>query len=627
MKKRLFFLASPVLIVLFIVSCTPEHTAPQPDSIPPVEIHEGTDVGPMDYDTFDPASVAVDIPVSLLGYRQAYEEDEPELTRQYGRDVPAKGMRMAISSRDEVASRVGFRVLQYGGNAADAAFATAAAISVREPWFSHFLGGGTWALYRDAAGTVQAVDGAGTIGSDADPEFFKNPANLRQHGMEWAIVPGAWDAWLLWLDEFGSMELDLLLAPAVDLAENGVSVSTGMAAWIRLQEESISSRPETAAVFLPNGRVPDVGQRIYQRDLAKTMKMIIAAYREARPAGRTAALQAARDIYYDGPVAAEIVEYSRRNRGSLVLEDFRRYRAELRDPLVSSFHEWQLYNPPPNSQGIVMPLALGILENFDLRSREWDNPETIHLVAEAMNLAHIDKHHYVGDPEHIDIPLDRLLSKDYARSQAERINPGAAMAWPQAGGLEAHERNTTTFSVLDSQGNAAAITTSTGSQFVVAGRTGILINQRLQNVFYQEDNPNALVPGRRVRHTVNPYMAELPGSKLVIGGNTGYDTQPQGQIQQFLHLALFGANAQQAVSRPRFIVHSFPDITYPHEVRNELALEWGFRGELQMALEERGHRVSRRAIFGNASVIVVDFESGRIEAGADPRGENLAIAW
>lgn len=581
---------------------------------------------PADYQSFDPESVVVRVPEGLDGYREPFEEQTQGLSRQAGWDTPARGDRMAVAARDPVASRVGFRVLQAGGNAADAAFAVGAAISVTEPWFSHMLGGGTWALYRDAAsGAVTAVDGAGTIPSNADPAFFRDPAALREHGMEWAIVPGAWDAWLLWLQEFGTMELDELLAPAVDLAENGMRASRTLVGWLTLQEASIRSRPDTAAVFFPDGEIPETGEIIYQRDLARTLKMIVAAYREARPSGRGAAFEAARRVYYEGPIGEAIAEYAVANRGTLTPGDFSAYRAELREPLVSDFGQWRLYNPPPNSQGIVMPMALNILEQFDLAPESWDDPRTIHLIAEATNLAHIDKHHYIGDPDHIEMPLETLLSDEYAAAQATRISEDSALRWPVPGGLEANEGFTTTFSVLDAQGNGAAITTSIGAQFVVAGKTGILMNQRLQNVFYDEGNPNFLVPGRRVRHTVNPYIALLPGERLILGGNTGYDTQPQGQIQQFLHIARFGANAQEAVSRPRFIVHSFPDITYPHEVRNELALEGGFGPETLSALRERGHDVSRGAIFGNANAIILDLRTGAVEAGADPRGENLAI--
>ncbi len=578
------------------------------------------------YESFDPSTVSVPVPERLQGYRDPFEEREPGVSRQYGLDQPARGERMAVAARDPVATRVGFRVLQAGGNAADAAFAVGAAISVREPWFSHMLGGGTWALYRDGrSGVVTAVDGAGTIGSDADPAFFLDPSNLPEHGMEWSIVPGAWDAWLLWLKEFGTMELDDLIAPAIDLAENGMAASPTLVRWLTLQEGSIRSRPDTAAIFLPDGEIPEANEIIYQRELATTLKMIVAAYRGARPAGRDGAFDAARAVYYEGPIGEAIAAYSREHRGSVTPEDFRGYRAELREPLENSFGEWRLYNPPPNSQGIVMPMALNIIEQFDLPEESWKSPDTIHTIAEATNLAHIDKYHYIGDPDHIEMPIETLLSDSYAKAQADRIEPDRALRWPVPGGLEANHGFTTTFSVLDGMGNGAAVTTSIGAQFVVAGKTGVLMNQRLQNVSYQVGDPNFLVPGRRVRHTVNPYIAVLPGERLVLGGNTGYDTQPQGQIQQFLHIARFGANAQEAVSRPRFIVHSFPDITYPHGVRNELALEIGYENQIADALEQRGHAVSRGAIFGNANAIILDLTSGRVEAGADPRGENLAL--
>lgn len=588
------------------------------------------DYDDLDYDDIDVSDVTVEVPPELQGYREAFESADPTVSRQSGTDEPAVGGSMAVTARDPVAARVGFKVLQAGGNAGDAAFAVGATISVTEPWFSHMLGGGTWALYRDARGRVEALDGAGTIGSLAEATFFRNPENLREHGMEWTIVPGAWDAWMVWLERYGTMELDDLLAPAVDLAENGAPAGRTMVGWITQQEASIASRPHSAAIFLPGGAVPSVGETIVQMDLARTLKIIVQAYRTARPEGRQAAFQAARDVYYRGPIGRSVAAHARENRGSLIDDDFSSYTALFREPLVTAFDDWVLYTSPPGSQGAVMAMTLNTIQEALSPDAYWNQPETVHIVAEAMNLAHIDKHYYMGDPDSMDIPLDELLSREHAARQVRRIRPDSALQWPQPGGLEAGlkagHHNTTTFSVVDSDGNAAAITTSVGAQFVVAGNTGIVVNQRLQNVFYDDDNPNRLVPGRRVRHTVNPYMAELPGKRLVVGGNTGYDTQPQGQIQQFLNIARFDANAQEAVSRPRYIVHSFPDITYPHTVRNELALEWGYDRTVQTALEARGHRVSRGAIFGNANVIIVDLAVGGVEAGADHRGENLALA-
>ncbi len=634
-----------VSLALTLTACTPGDTVPPEPSDNPAESMESTEsevpsppdpparraeamdvselIQVIDYDTFDPDETEVIVPEALQGYRDAVEDG---VSRQWGKDIPAHGSRHAVTARDPVAARVGLRVLQGGGNAADAAFAVGAALSVTEPWFSHALGGGTWALYRENSGAVHAVDGAGTIGSLADAEYFRESENLPAHGMVWTIVPGAWDAWMVWLERFGTMELDTLLAPAVDLAGEGAPASRTMVAWIAQQRDSIANRPASAAIFLPGNEVPAAGQMFIQEELEKTFKMIIAAYRAARPGGREAAFQAARDVYYRGPIGRAVARYSRRNGGSLTDDDFAAYEAVFRKPLVTKFAEWTLYNPPPGSQGIVMPMALNIISHALPDPAAWDDPDTIHVIAEAMNLAHIDKHHYIGDPDSMEMPLERLLSSSYGAEQAERITPTAALQWPQQGGLDVGEHNTTTFSVVDRWGNGAAVTTSVGAQFVVAGETGIVVNQRLQNVFYDEDNPNSLVPGRRVRHTVNPYIAELPGRRIVLGGNTGYDTQPQGQIQQFLNIARFGANAQEAVSRPRYIVHSFPDITYPHTVGNQLALEWGFPENIAGALAEKGHNLSRGAIFGNGNVIIQEITDGTIEAGADHRGENLALA-
>jgi gamma-glutamyltranspeptidase/glutathione hydrolase len=330
-------------------------------------------------------------------------------------------------------------------------------------------------------------------------------------------------------------------------------------------------------------------------------------------------------VYYRGPIARRIVEYAAANRGSLTKQDFEEYRAYVVEPLETRYRNWTVYNTGLHSQGMVMTLALNLLRGFPLSDRSWDDPETIHLIAEATKLAHIDKYHYVGDPAFVDVPLERLLSHDYADRRRRRIDPEDAIEWPEPGGLDG-SGFTSTFSLVDANGNGAAVTASVGAQFVVAGDTGIVMNQRVKNMQLEPGNPNVLAPGKRVRHTVNPYIAVSDDGQVLFGGNTGYDTQSQGQIQQFLHVAEFGANVQQAVSRPRYIVHAFPDVTYPHEVRNVLALESYYDDDTVQALRERGHRISRRAIFGNAAAVLLDTRSGRRTAGADPRGENLALA-
>ncbi len=540
-------------------------------------------------------------------------------------DATGEEGRFAVVTRDRNASLIGFQVLEAGGTAADAAFAVGVAISVSEPHFSHALGGGTWALYYDAEReTVEAVDGVGPAGSLVDIEFFRDPLRNTYLGMHRVIVPGAWDAWMLMLDRYGTMELDELMTPAITLARNGVAVTRSLAGFILQEQPHILRFPETAAVFLPGGRPPAVGDTLYQHDLADTLELIVDAYRAARPEGRSAALRAASDVFYRGPVAEAIVSYSEQHGGFLTREDFAGFAAQVVSPISTTYRGIRVYSPPPNSQGIAMLMALNILEGFDFVGRTPDDPWVIHRVVEATNLAKIDTWHYVGDPAWVDVPVGELLSAEHARRQRARIRPDRVTRWPAPGGLSS-SNNTTTFSVLDRWGNAAAVTTSIGSQFLIAGTTGINVNQRMANMEITEDNPNMIAPGKKVRHTVNPYMAFRNGRPFILGGNTGFDTQPQGQIQQFINVVDFGLSAQEAVSRPRYIAHGFPSSTYPHAAGNHLFVETGFPAATLNALAAIGHTFGSPAIIGNGNMTKIDPVTGSVTVGADPRGENLGL--
>lgn len=203
-----------------------------------------------------------------------------------------------------------------------------------------------------------------------------------------------------------------------------------------------------------------------------------------------------------------------------------------------------------------------------------------------------------------------------------------AMTWPIAGGLgERKYGHTTTYSIADKYGNGAAVTTSLGAQFLVVGDTGILINNRVPMMEVAEGNPNLTEPRKKVRHTSNPYIAFKDGKLYILGGNTGGDTQPQGQIQQFIDVVEFGLNPQEAVEHPRFISTCLPAVRHPHRVENKLGLEAGYPQEVAEALEAKGHELSPRALVGNANMTVIDQERGIIMLGADPRGENLGMAW
>ncbi len=628
-----FLIGSAAL--LMVAACVPAE--PKPDS---------TDAGePAVLDGGEPDAVASPGELPLAdGVRGVSETLEEGAAVSVGEDLHGRmqpGPRAmtaegpyAVVSRDPIASRIGFEVLERGGNAADAAAAIAFAISVSEPHFSHALGGGTWALYYEAESEqVYAVDGVGPAGQNIDIEFFRDPQKNTGYGVHRTIVPGAWDGWMLWLDRFGTEELDSLLQPVIDLAEQGVPASRSMRGFIVQEQARIASMPHTAEVFLPEGRPPALGSLIYQPNLGGTLRELRDAYRSARDgssedvqSARIAGLQAARDYYYRGPIAERLTAFLQSKGGFLVPEDFAAFEAELREPISTEYRGVTVYQAPPNSQGISMLMALNILEGYDLSSLGPDSGEAVHYIIEATKLGKIDVYHYVGDPSFVDVPVETLLSEEHARAQRERIDPLHALEWPAEGGIAvAADSNTTSFVVYDSWGNAASVTTSTGAQFLVGGETGIMLNQRMANMEIAAANPNMIAPGKKVRHTVNAYLATRDGRPYIFGANTGYDTQPQGKIQQFVNVVDFGMTPQEAVARRRYITHAFPASTYPHLATNELYLERGFPPELEKDLVARGHTVGTSGIIGNANMIMVDHDTAQLQLGADPRGENLGL--
>jgi gamma-glutamyltranspeptidase/glutathione hydrolase len=548
----------------------------------------------------------------------------------------------AVVSAHETATEAGIEILQAGGSAADAAVAVAATLSVVEPWFSNVLGGGTWALYYDATtGEVTSLDGVGPVGSLATVEDFGSRAS--QPGMHQSIVPGAWDGWMLWLDRYGRLSLGDVLAPAIEAGRAGYEVGPAMNFWLDRLEGPILAWPDTAAIYAPEGEVLSTGDTVHQFDLADTLETLAGVYDANLDQGRSAALEAARDYVYRGPIADAFVAASDARGGYFVLDDFADFEAEIVDPIEVRYDGIRVLQNPPNSQGIVQLLALNILDGVDLSDLDPDDPDAVHWQAEALKLAFADRHYHVGDPDRIDVPVDALLSDAHADRQRARISLDEVLTWPiedvlpatasavrpsaAATGTAASDEpvapefrpsGTTTFHVVDRDGNAAAVTTSLGAQFNVIGDTGIHVNNRMRFVALAEGDPNRLTPGYKVRHTSNPYMALRGGVPYILGGNTGADTQPQGQVQQFLSVAEFGLTAQEAVERPRFLTDAFPATIHPYGVGNTLRFEFGFPFDTIEALSDRGHDVVvGPGIWGIANMLVL--EGDEIQAGADPR--------
>ncbi|MBI3016047.1 MAG: gamma-glutamyltransferase, partial [Candidatus Tectomicrobia bacterium] len=242
---------------------------------------------------------------------------------------PVSGTHGMVVSNHYLASEAGLRILQKGGTVADAAVATAAVLGVVEPWFSNILGGGTWALHYDRkTGNVTALEGVGPAPTHATAEFFRNP-DLAGYGMHQANVPGAWDGWMQLLKEFGKLSLKDILAPAIELAETGVPVDPDFVEWNARLKDEIATMPDTAAIYLKDGKPYKVGDIIYQKDMAKTYRELVEVERKNLGKGRKEALQAASDYFYRGPIARKIVDFSKRTGGLFELKDFESFHAEF----------------------------------------------------------------------------------------------------------------------------------------------------------------------------------------------------------------------------------------------------------------------------------------------------------
>jgi gamma-glutamyltranspeptidase/glutathione hydrolase len=320
-------------------------------------------------------------------------------------------------------------------------------------------------------------------------------------------------------------------------------------------------------------------------------------------------------------LAEAIVEYSQANKGYLTLADFSNFEAQIVEPLFIKYNnEISVYENPPNSQGIVMLLALNILKNYDFTDQDINDANVMHKQVEAIKLAFADRYYRVGDPDRVQIPVQQLLSDEYAKSQQQRINEEKAATWPINSGLRQNASHTTTFHIIDKQGNAAAVTTSLGAEFLVIGNTGIHMNNRMRMISLGDNDPNRLEAGYKVRHTSNPYMALKNGKPYILGGNTGVDTQPQGQLQQFMAVTNFGFSAQEAIDKPRFVSTAFPAGSFPYAVGNTLQLEEGFPSSTIQELRAREHKITiGSGIFGSANMLVIDEKQQNIQVGAESR--------
>ncbi len=527
----------------------------------------------------------------------------------------------AVASAHPLATEAGVEILRQGGNAFDAAIAVSAALGVVEPYSSGFGGGGFWLLHRAADGKQVMLDGRETAPGLAHRRMYRDQQNnvikgASLNGPLAAGIPGTPAALVQLAEHYGRLPLRQTLAPAMRLAEQGFKVTSRYHRLIAYRAETLRQYPSSAGIFLQDGMPPQIGYLIRQEELAGTINAIA---------------EHGLDGFYSGPIAQKLVWESRKHGGVWRLEDLKNYRVIERRPIITEYQGVRIVSaPPPSSGGIVMAQALQILNAFDLA--EMSNIQRKHHIIEAMRRAYRDRAVYLGDPDFVDIPVERLLAKAYLEGLALTIDPLKATSSASIGdspGLLQTGTQTTHFSIMDNEGNRVAGTLSVntlfGSGFVAAG-TGVLFNNEMDDFSIKPHTPNAygligdeanaIAPGKRPLSSMTPTFLETPDRIGILGTPGGSRIISMNLLAT---LDFVDGNLPQSwVSLRRFHHQYLPD-----QVQFEL---YGLTEYEQQRLTAQGHKlkeISRR--YGNMHAILWDKRENRVHAASDPRGEGMAV--
>ncbi|WP_129727455.1 gamma-glutamyltransferase [Ectobacillus funiculus] len=517
------------------------------------------------------------------------------------------GTKTMVVSPHYLASAAGQRILQKGGNAFDAAVAVSACLAVVYPHMTGLGGDSFWLLYNKKDHKARAYNGSGRSGYKVTRESFAGFSSIPTRGIKSAItVPGMVDSWDAVLREYGRLSLSDVLEPAITYAESGFPFSKNQHVNTLHTMDVLAQYPETAAIFLPNGRAPRINEKFIQKGLANTLKALA---------------EQGRDSFYKGELARRIVAGLQEKGGLLEMEDFAAHKGSWTEPISSTYRGYNIMQVPPNSQGFVGLMALNILENYDLKTIPHGSYEYYHLLVEALKRSFEDRNAFLTDPNFASIPLERLLSKTYAKEMAQSISLQKVrdITTQPIGSDTAHA------AVVDEEGNAVSFIQSLYFEFgsgIVAGDTGILMQNRGSFFSIDPNHVNCLEPRKRSFHTLMPAMAFKDDKPYVLYGTQGGEGQPQTQTVIITRMLDYGMNPQQAISEPRFVWGR----TWG-EATQELKIEGRISKEVTAALQAAGHLVKRvhdlDQAMGHANAILID-EQGFLHGGVDPRSDGAA---
>jgi gamma-glutamyltranspeptidase/glutathione hydrolase len=468
-------------------------------------------------------------------------------------------------------------------------------------------------VYSSKTRRIEGLNASGRAPRALSLEHFasRKIAQIPTTGMEAVTVPGAFDGWVTLLEKHGTMKLAELMAPAIELAERGFPVMEKTAEDWASEAARLKLTPAAASTFLINGEAPRPGAIFVQKNLARTFRTIA---------------KGGRDAFYRGAIARAIVDYCQKNGGFLSMEDFAAQKSDWVEPISTTYRGHTVYEMPPNGQGLTALLLLNILEGIDLKSMRGDPERYYHTLIEATKIAFADRNRHIADPAFAKVPVKELLSKDYAARRRAMINPDKAMDAPAYGDVRMGH-DTTYFSVIDKDRNAVSFINSIFFNFgsaVVAGDTGIVLQNRGAGFSLDPAHPNRLEPGKRPFHTIIPAMVFRDGALLMSYGVMGGDIQPQGHAQVLVNLIERGLNLQQAIDAPRVRYISGRGVM----------MEGALTDAVINALIRRGHErimpgpgLTHRTLMGGGQAIMIDAATGALLGASDARKDGVALGY
>jgi gamma-glutamyltranspeptidase/glutathione hydrolase len=518
-----------------------------------------------------------------------------------------------VATSQPLAAEAGIEVLHAGGNAFDAAVATAAAINVVEPEATG-MGGDMFVIaWLAKEHRLVALDASGRAPQAATAEHYRKAfgANMPEDGIQSAVVPGAVDGWATLLGKYGRLGFREVLAPAIRLADQGFPVSQRIGTEWAMSTDLLAKDPDTAAIYLDHGKAWGWGSIFRNPDLAKAFRLLG---------------EGGRDAFYKGPIAQAIVAKSQKSGGLFTMADFDRIHASWVEPISTTFNGYTIHEMPPSTQGFAVLELMNLIEQCPARlglTPDRINPKSAdfwHLMVEAKKVAYTDLRKYNGDPDFTKVPVAMLISKEYAAQQCSRISMAHAAALDPS---EEPLGGTAYITTADAEGNVVSFIYSVYNFFgsgVTAPGYGFVLNDRAAAFTLKPGSPNTIAPGKRPFYTIIPGFVTREGKPFASFGVMYGDQQAQGQAQVLVNMLLFGANAQAAGDAARFA----------HAQRtNRLQLESQLFDAIGADLKARGHDVHSASGFdmGGYQAIMIDPKTGAYRGASDPRKDGEAIGF